>query len=522
MNFTLRTAFALGAAALALPLWAEVKLAGVFSDHMVLQRDRDLPVWGWADPGEEVTVSFAGQTASTKAAADGSWSVTLKPLTLNKEGAKLTVNGKNRIELNDVLVGDVWLCGGQSNMEMPFAWRVLDNDREIQDSARFPLIRQVKFDKINSSIPVADSRNSKWVVCSPQTLRNVTAAGYFFARAIHEKTGIPIGLLDDNWSGSRIEPFIAPEGFMMVPELKVADRHRNAALDSESGRKRYLAEIDKIKEWCEDAEEQVAEGKAPRTVMPQIPEVAGDGAVRYNAMIAPIVRFPIKGAIWYQGCSNGGDDDIYYHKMRALIEGWRKVWNQDFPFYFVQLASFQQVTDDPAGGNGWAKVREAQRKSLTIPNTGMAVTIDIGDDRDIHPKNKQDVGKRLALWALTHDYGVKDLVYSGPLYKEMKVEGDKIRIHFDHTGSGLMVGRKEGLQPTTEVKDGKLAQFAIAGADRKWYWADAVIDGDTVVVSSPEVKNPVAVRYAFRHNPKGCNLYNREGLPASPFRTDNW
>ena len=243
----------------------------------------------------------------------------------------------------------------------------------------------------------------------------------------------------------------------------------------------------------------------------------------YNAMIHPLVRFPIKGALWYQGESNGGEGDGYCDKMRALIGGWRKQWGGgDFPFYFVQLANFQGANENPAGGDGWARVRAAQNKALAIPDTGMAVIIDIGEANDIHPRNKYDVGARLARWALARDYGQKDVVVSGPLFREMKIEGDKARLCFDHAAPGLMVGKKDGRAPAVENKDGKLRRFAVAGTDKVWQWAEAVIDGETVVVSSPKVKEPVAVRYAFSMNPEGANLYNREGLPASPFRTDNW
>jgi len=246
----------------------------------------------------------------------------------------------------------------------------------------------------------------------------------------------------------------------------------------------------------------------------------------YNAMIHPIVRTPIKGALWYQGEGNGGEGETYYHKMRALIGGWRNQWKQgDFPFYFVQLANFTGASQDPAGGDGWAKLREAQTKSLTIPNTGMAVIIDtvpLAEKDDIHPKNKFDVGMRLARWALNRDYGQKQLEVSGPLFKALKIQGGKACLAFDHIGTGLMVGKKEGRNPTLEDKGGKLARFAIAGEDKKWVWAEAVIDGKTVVVSSAAVPQPVAVRYAFTMNPEGCNLYNKDGLPASPFRTDAW
>ncbi|MEI6535929.1 MAG: sialate O-acetylesterase, partial [Verrucomicrobiaceae bacterium] len=241
----------------------------------------------------------------------------------------------------------------------------------------------------------------------------------------------------------------------------------------------------------------------------------------------PLTRFAIKGVLWYQGESNCSNADTYFHKQRALIGSWRKAWNQgDFPFYFVQLANYGNTTDNPgADDGGWAKLRMAQLKSLTIPNTGMAVAIelaDIGNPGDVHAKNKKDVGERLALWALARDYGKKNLVYSGPLYKGMKVEGAKIRITFDSVGSGLTIATKKGYDPMVKDPQGKLQKFAISGDDKKWVWADAVIDGKTVVVSAPGVPKPVAVRYAFASNPDGCNLYNNEGLPASPFRTDEW
>jgi len=246
----------------------------------------------------------------------------------------------------------------------------------------------------------------------------------------------------------------------------------------------------------------------------------------YHAMVSPIVSFPIKGALWYQGESNGSEGESYYHKMHALVGGWRKAWNQgDFPFYYVQLASFQSPVENPAGGDGWSRLREAQTRAMDITNSGMAVILDtvpLKEAGDIHPKNKYDVGMRLARWALNRDYAQKDVTVSGPIFKDMKVEGDKVRLSFDHAGTGLMAAAKEGRAPAAEVAGGKLKRFAIAGADRKWVWAEAAIDGQGVLVSAPEVKEPVAVRYAFSMNPDGANLYNREGLPAAPFRTDAW
>jgi len=239
-------------------------------------------------------------------------------------------------------------------------------------------------------------------------------------------------------------------------------------------------------------------------------------------MVHPLEPFAMRGAIWYQGESNGGEGESYYHKTKALVNGWRELFNPELAFYWVQLADFRQPNDNPAGGDGWAKIREAQRKALTIPHTGMAVITDIGEANDIHPRNKQDVGWRLAQWALHQTYDRKDLVPSGPLYKCCKVEKDAIRITFDNVGSGLMVGEKTGLEPSKEVSDGQLKRFAIAGADKQWHWAEATIDGDTVVVKCPDVPEPVAVRYAYTMNPAGSNLYNKEGIPASPFRTDDW
>ena len=239
-------------------------------------------------------------------------------------------------------------------------------------------------------------------------------------------------------------------------------------------------------------------------------------------MVHPLAPFAMRGAIWYQGESNGAEGESYYHKTRALVNGWRELFNPDLAFYWVQLADYQAPSDNPAGGDGWAKIREAQRKALDIKHTGMAVIIDIGEANDIHPRNKQDVGWRLAQWALHQTYGMKNLVPSGPLYKSHKVEGNSIRLTFDHVGSGLIIGKKEGLEPITEVKIGKLLRFAVSGINKQWHWANAAIEDDTIVVTSPDVAEPVAVRYAYSMNPAGANLYNREGIPASPFRTDSW
>ncbi len=513
----------LGCFAVAGNAMAAARIAGCFGNNMVLQREIKVPVWGSAAPGEKITVNFAGQTRETTADADGRWRVDLDPMPANNKPAVLVVKAGNTITVKNVLVGDVWVCSGQSNMAM----RVngcLDWKKEAA-KADLPDIRQMRLGCQAAPRPLND-RHASWTVCSPRSVGGFTAAGFFFARKLYQELKIPIGLLYTNWGGTRIEPWTPPAGFQTVPQLKrIADKIAAWDPATEKGKQAFAAALKKMAEWLPRAEAALQAGR-PFPPQPMLPGGAGNRGQPthlYNAMIHPLLPYAIRGVIWYQGEANGGEGMSYFYKMQALIRGWRKVWGQgDFPFYFVQLANYQAPNNRPGCGNGWARVREAQRKSLTIPNTGMAVIIDIGLANNIHPKNKQDVGLRLALWALAKTYGRKNLVCSGPLYRGCKVEGGAMRIEFDYVGSGLMVGEKIGLAPTREVPDGKLKRFAIAGKDKKWFWADAKIDGNTVLVSSPKVKEPVAVRYAYSMNPQGCNLYNKEGLPASPFRTDNW
>jgi len=515
---------------------ADVRLSDIFKDNMMIQRDQPVAVWGWAASGESVTVTLAGKEASATADEKGRWSIKLAALK-SGENLELKVSGKNSITLTNLIVGDIWLCAGQSNMQMGLGecWYIADDIK----NADLPQIRRIRINWGKSDKPQDDvSVASPWQVCTPQTAGGFSAVGFYFAREIAQKTGVPIGILDAGWNGTAIEPWTSPEGMEMVPEL------RQAVADVKNGTSFYPTDqmaraLDETERWIATARKTLAKGElitSSPTNIPWHPDFSDDrsifmGAVTggrsswnciFNATIRPLGKFPIKGALWYQGETNGNEDESYYDKMRALVSGWRKLWSiGDFPFYFVQLARYQGVNEDPAGGDGWARVRCAQTKSLKIPHTGMAVTIDT--DADLHPKNKYDVGLRLSRWALVNDYGQKNMEVSGPLFREMKVEGGKIRLKFDHTGAGLMVGKKkDGREPVAEDKDGKLKRFSIAGADKKWFWADAVIDGATVVVSSPDVKAPVAVRYAFSQNPDGANLYNKDGLPASPFRTDSW
>jgi len=452
--------------------FAELKLPAMFTSGAVLQQGSPAPVWGWADPGAEVSVVFAGQTKTATADAEGEWTVTLDALETNAEPATITVtSGSETLDVENVLVGEVWYCSGQSNMEWVVGNSVKTEDIDFNT---LPMIRHIKVPHVRVGEP-ADDFVGEWQVCDENTVNGFTAVGFYHAYFLNRELNVPIGLIGCNWGGTKIEPWTPPAGFDAVDELD--------------------------------------------------PATLSDTSTMYNGMTAAVQPYAVAGAIWYQGESNGGEGITYFHKMRALIAGLRATWEiDDLPFYFVQLANYREPNPEPAGGDGWALHREAQLQTISaVENSGMAVIIDIGEAGDIHPKNKYDVGKRLALWALANDYGMDDLVYSGPLYREMAVEGGTIRLAFDHVGRGLMAAKKEGpqsIEPPTPVDE--LAGFAIAGEDKVWVWADAKIDGDTVVVSSPDVEAPVAVRYGFSNNPDTVNLYNEEGLPASPFRTDAW
>jgi sialate O-acetylesterase len=491
-----------------LPVGADVKLPAVVGPNMVLQRDISVPIWGWADSGEDVTVTFAGQTKATKAAADGLWMVRLDPLKAGGPHA-LTVAGKNTVKLENVLVGEVWLCSGQSNMGMTVA-RSNDAEEEIA-AAKYPSIRLFSVPLLGTQEPQYDCKGA-WAECSPETVGNFTAVGYFFGREIHQEIDVPVGLINCSWGGSSCGAWIKRS------VLEVDSRYQSmlkswddrcAKYDPEKVQAAYQKQLEK---WKAQSEKAKAQGKEqPRR--PRAPRDPRAGQHRpanlYNGMLLSVRPFALRGTIWYQGESNAGRAYQYRHLFPTMINSWRLDWQQgDFPFYFVQLANFMATKPEP-GDSAWAELREAQSMTLETPNTGQAVIIDIGDADDIHPKNKQDVGKRLALWALAKDYG-RDIVYYGPEYKSMAVKGNKILIEFDHLGGGLLA--KGG---------GPLEGFAIAGEDKAFVWADARIVGHSIEVSSPKIAKPAAVRYAWADNP-ACNLYNKEGIPASPFRTDQW
>ena len=465
---------------IALPVRADVRLHGLFTDNMVLQRDVKAPVWGWAEPGEVVTVRFNGQTVRT-AAEDGRWEVFLYPM---KAGGpyEMTISGNNEIVLRNILVGDVWVCGGQSNMDFSMgAYTDRTKNRPVavveqyermiadtsQRSLRLMLVDKVSIAQPQENIRIVKEFDKSWQELSPARTGLFSAVGFMFGRKLNEDLGIPIGLIDANKGGTRAELWMPVDLF-------------------------------------------------DRTQLSQ------DGpSSLYNGIIAPLQPFAIKGVIWYQGESNAGrvaDCLAYGTTFPDLIKAWRRDWAQgDFPFLFVQLASFREKAQEPVD-ELWPLLRDSQVEALALPNTGMAVAIDLGEEDDIHPHRKQALAERLALAAKRVAYG-EDVIISGPTFKGMQIKGNKAVLAFDNVGGGLIA--RDVLLDKYHLSADELKGFAVCGSDRRFVWAQADIVGDTVVVSSAEVRDPVAVRYAWSDFPL-CNLYNVEGLPAVPFRTDSF
>ena len=503
----------------ACPLAAEITLPSVIGENMVFQRDADICLWGWADPGENVTVSVDTKSLAATTDINGEWKVVCGPL---KPGGpiEVTFKGKNKITLSNVLVGDVWVCSGQSNMEM----MVQHCDDPVNEVAQafYPKIRLFQIKNSVAAEPQKDCE-AQWELCRPGTVGNFSATGYYFGREIMRELDVPVGLIHASWGGSAVELWMSGETIETHPDMKkIHDSWKPVIRDKKDEILDYYRVMG---DWMEDLYYSLAtygytppiedvfkayngsidppESPVPIVQVPSIPSWI------HNAMISPLVRYGIKGAIWYQGESNAGRAYQYRTLFPMLINDWRKQWGQgDFPFLFVQIANYM-MSDSQPQESGWAELREAQLMTLSLPNTAMAVTIDIGNPVDIHPRNKQEVGRRLALGALKVAYG-KDIVHSGPLYKSMSVADSKIRIKFTHSGSGL-------ISQAGETVEG----FAIAGDDRRFVWAKAVLKDNEVEVWNDGIQNPVAVRYGWGNNP-ACSLFNKEGLPASPFRTDDW
>jgi sialate O-acetylesterase len=472
---------------------AEVTLHGLFSDDMVLQRNARVPIWGWADEGEEVVVQFRGETVKT-ITKDGHWMVHLKKL---KAGGpdELKVSGKNAITLKNVLVGEVWIASGQSNMEWPLRMSY-EADQAIAASAN-ALLRLYTVPKLRANAPTNNIR-AHWQECTPSTTPAFSAVAYYFARDLQKALGVPVGVIHTSWGGSPAEVWMSEQALSANPNFK------RDILDV------YPVQLQKYQEALAQFKKEEAEAKASGTAFTKRPPGLGWKPTElYNGMIAPLIPYAIKGAIWYQGESNAGRAEQYRTLFADMIKNWRRDWGQgDFPFLEVQLAPFRDIKDQP-GESDWAELREAQTFAIkALPKVGMAVITDVGEEKDIHPKKKEPVGARLALAARKIAYGER-IVYSGPTYRRLKIDGNRAVVYFANVGSGL------------EARGGELKGFAICGEDKKWVWAKAEIAKDSVIVSSAEVAKPVAVRFGWADYPV-VNLWNKEGLPASPFRTDDF
>ncbi len=483
--------------ACSLPALANITVPNVLANHMVIQRDRPVHLWGMADPGEVVTVDFRDNHASTVTDTLGRWSLYLPP---GEAGGPfpLTLHGKNTITWNDILVGDVWIASGQSNMEFMIAQTAWSNSgvfdwKNVLAAANVPNLRLLQIHKTYAMYPMADVASSGWSACTPTTAANFSAVGYFFAREIMDHEHVPVGIIEADWGGTPAESWTSLDALSADAGLMPVFAARAQSMDQEVTRTLQTQADERAAALAKE------QGKTPPPIPWHPDPQSWAPAGLFNGMIAPLIPLPIRGVIWYQGESNtdASRAPIYQKLFTSMIQDWRTHWAQgNFPFLFVQIANFN--SDDE-----WAQVREAQRKALSLPNTGMAVTIDIGNPDDVHPKDKQDVGHRLALWALDIAYGEHG-EDSGPLFRQAVPENGKMHVWFDHAESGLDVHGKQ------------LEGFEVAGADKKFVPAQAQVQGDSVVASSASVPNPKYVRYAWASNPT-CNLFNHDGLPASPF-----
>ena len=540
-------------------VWADVVLASLFTDHAVLQREKVVPIWGQASAGEKVVVTFAGQRREATATADGRWLVSLEPLVASAVGADLVVVGRNRLVVADVVVGEVWLCAGQSNMEFTLearaGWQAkIRVDRSVEEvaAARFPLIRHVRIEPTVGMAPASTVKTSGWELTSPATVGGFTAVGYFFARDLHRRLGVPVGLIHSSVGGTPVEAWLSGAALASDPAFKrVEERWQKTIGDFPVAQAEYAV---KLAEWtatearvksgvsvvaplesgsavpavapkakakvgaAAKAAGKASDKAAPGAIYtewlrlnprPQSPRGLGDAWTPtglFNGMINPLIPWSLRGMVWYQGEENAARASEYRALFEALITGWRAQWGQrDLPFYWVNLANYAAAD---ATGSSWAFLREAQTQTLALANTGQAVAIDLGNPREVHPTNKQEVGRRLALLAKKRIYGMTG-DDTGPTYAGSMVAGATLRVRFTHAGSGLV------------ARDKPVQSLEVAGEDRIFYPAEGKIDRDTLVVASPAVRAPVAVRYAWKNAPE-ANLASGTGLPAVPFRSDTW
>jgi sialate O-acetylesterase len=477
---------------------ADVKLASPFTDHMVLQREMPVPVWGWADAGEQVTVSFAGQKKSTAAGADGKWRLDLAALTASAESREFTVSGKNQITLKDVLVGEVWLGSGQSNMDFVVSKKLqyfagVDNEEQEIAAANHPLIRMFTGKSAKANSP-QETVGGQWLVCSPETVPGFSAVGYFFARELQKELKVPVGIVTLAFGASCAQAWVRRDVMLDDPAFKaVLDRF------DEQVKNYKPAPEEEMAQWREASAKAKAAGqRAPRRPSPDPVQDQHNPTVMYNGMIAPVIPYAIRGVLWYQGESITAPRELFPRWNELLISDWRKLWGRELPFYFVQLAALDNNSNSP-------QVREWQAEALKLPHTGMVVTLDVGDKKDVHPHNKAPVGDRLSRIALANVYGRK-IEFSGPRFESLTTGENSVTLKFSHA-AGLV------------AKGGTPGGFEIAGADGKFEPAIATIDGDRIALTSPAVPQPVAARYAWANYPEAANLFNAAGLPAAPFRT---
>ena len=484
---------------------AEVTLAPLFQDHAVLQRDKVLPVWGRAAPGEHVAVAFMGQQVGVTAGADGRWMVYLDPVPASTAPAELVVTGANTLTVRDVLVGEVWLASGQSNMEWPVV-KADDGAKEIA-AANFPQLRLFTVPHQVASEP-ADTVAGSWQICTPDSVKTFSAVAYFSARDLQRKLGVPVGVIGTYWGGTPIESWMSAFALRNAAAWPAIEaRWLKDSADFPAYKLRYPAERAAWGKAEEHAKATHTKNPLTWPPPPMGPGTPFEPSGLFNGMIAPLQPYALRGVLWYQGEQNWPHPEEYAVLFPAMIRQWRAGWGEgDFPFFFVQLANFT-VVNDPTN-RAWARLREAQAGALTLPETGMAVAIDIGNPKDIHPTNKQEVGRRLALLARTQVYGIP-VDSHGPEFARATRDGAALRVYFSHAATGLIAYNRP------------VQSLEIAGADRKFYPATARIDRGTLVVSAPEVKEPVAVRYAWTNSPV-ANLFNGTGLPAPPFRSDDW